>query len=136
LEDTGRRAPRNERLVELTFRVGYDGDSNETSFDSDKDAPRLAFDDDVFAPEAFDVRTIPSGKSRDVALVYHIDADASYVDLLFDSGDFQDPWATDIELPPLLARDKASRAEQVDHSEDDSSFDSSDDGSSDELADS
>jgi hypothetical protein len=128
LEDTGRRAPRNERLVELTVRVSYDGDSDETSFDDDKDAPRLAFDDNVFAPDAIAVRTIQSGKSHDFALVYRIEEDTSYVDLVFDSGDFQDRWASDIVLPPLLERDRATRADQVDHSEDDASdeFDSSD----------
>jgi len=131
LEDSGRRAPRDKRLVELTVRVGYDGDSDETSFDSSDDAPRLSYEDHLLIPDAFDTRTIESGHSHDFVMVYGIDEQASYVDLVVDSSDFE----MGVELPALADDDQASRDAEGDGTKADSraEVDSSDESSDDEL---
>jgi hypothetical protein len=145
LEDTGRRAPRDQRLVQLKVRVGYNGDSDQMSFSSAEDAPRISIGDNSFAPDAFDTKTIASGKTHDFVMVYPIAETASRMDLVLDAG--SESMETDIELPSLLdgatAKDKADSAnddsdDELDSSSDnsDDSFDESDDSSDDSWDDS
>jgi hypothetical protein len=136
LEDTGRRAPRDQRLVQLKVRVGYNGDNDQMSFNSGDDAPLISIDDKTFAPDAFDTKTIESGETRDFVLVYPIAETASRMDLVLDDGN--EKMETGIELPSLLDGDAAQQDDDLDSSSDDSDdeFESSDDDSDEEADDS
>jgi len=133
LEATGRRAPRDQRLVQLKVRVGYDGDNDQISFSAADDAPRISIGDKTFVPDAFDTRTIESGETHDFVMVYPIAETASRIDLVLDAG--REEMASDIELPSLLDSDTTQQDDEVDSQRDDSDdeVDSSDDDSDDEL---
>jgi hypothetical protein len=137
LVDSGRRAPRDQRLVELKVRVGYEGSSRQVSFSSASDAPRLVFKEQTFAPDAFDTRTISSGDTSDFVMVYPIAEAASHIDLTLDGG--REELETGIELPSLLDRDSvAGRARESATSHEDSDEDefiSNDDSESDDWSD-
>jgi hypothetical protein len=121
LEDSGRRAPRDHRFVELTVRVGHEGDSSK-SF-AIGDAPRLAIGERSVAPEDFDGERIDGGESLDFVMVYAIDEDASDFDLVVDMG--EDLFTTSVELPSLLKNDDASF--------DDGTYDEDDDAYADDC---
>jgi hypothetical protein len=131
LEDTGRRAPRDQRLVELTVRVGYNGDNEQVSFSSSDDAPRILAGDKTLAPDTFDTKTIASGATHDFVMVYPIAETASRMDLL-DAA--KEKMQTGIELPSLDG-DTAKKTDKADSSRNDSSdeADSSSDDSGDEF---
>jgi hypothetical protein len=137
LVDSGRRAPRDQRLVELKLRVGYEGSRDEVSFSSTSDAPQLAFKGRTFAPEAFDTGTIANGDTRDFVLVYPIAEAASHIDLTLDGG--KEELESGIELPSLLdhgsaaARDGETVSSHDDTDEDE--FVSNDDSGSDDWSD-
>lgn len=144
LEETGRRAPRDQRLVQLKVRVGYNGDDDQVSFSSSEDAPRISIGDKTFAPDAFDTKTIDNGETRDFVMVYPIAETASRMDLVLDAG--QEEMETGIRLPSLLDGDTVQSDDEADNSSDDSddeadnadddsdeSFDESDDSSEDSF---
>jgi hypothetical protein len=137
LVDSGRRAPRDHRLVELKVRVGYEGSSGEVSFSSVSSAPRLAFKDQTFSPDAFDTRTISSGDTRDFVLVYPIAEAASHIDLTVAGG--KEELESGIELPSLIHHDPAaahdSEAASSQDDSDDEEFSFNDDSGSDDSAD-
>ena len=139
LVDSGRRAPRDHRLVELKVRVGYEGGSGEVSFSSASDAPRLVFKDQTFAPDAFDTRTISSGDTRDFVMVYPIAEAASHIDLTLDGG--KEELESGIELPSLMdhdaatSRDSETASSHDDSDEDEFSFNDDSDESSDDSDD-
>jgi hypothetical protein len=132
LVDSGRRAPRDQRLVELKVRVGYEGSRDEVSFSSTGNAPRLAFDGQTFSPDAFDARSISSGDSHDFVMVYPIAEAASHIDLTVDGG--KERLERDIELPSLLDQAVAAHDSETASSRDDSDDDefTSNDDSDDE----
>ncbi|MEO8177304.1 MAG: hypothetical protein ABI895_00600 [Deltaproteobacteria bacterium] len=135
LEATGRRAPRDQRLVQLKVRVGYEGDDDKISFSATDDAPRISINGKTFVPDAFDTKTIESGETHDFVMVYPIAETASRMDLVLDAG--TEEMATDIELPSLLDGDTTQQDDEVDSQSDDSDdeFDSSDDDSDDSFDD-
>lgn len=136
LVDSGRRAPRDHRLVELKVRVGYEGSSDEVSFSSAGNAPRLAFNDQAFSPDAFDTRSISSGDSHDFVMVYPIAEAASRIDLTVDGGKMH--LERDIELPSLLDQAVPAHDSETASSRDDSDDDefiSNDDSDEDRWSD-
>jgi len=141
LVDSGRRAPRDHRLVELKVRVGYEGSSSAVSFSSSSDAPRLAFNDQSFSPDAFDTGSISSGDTRDFVMVYPIAEAASHVDLTIDGG--KESLEQDIVLPSLVdhdavaAHDSETAGSSDDSDDDEFTFkdDSDDDNGSDDSDD-
>ena len=86
LESSGRRADRDQRLVELTVRVGNASDDSAT-FDASDEAVRISVDGSYISPEKFDAKTLASGEHHNFVLVYSIRENLSAFDLLIDLGD-------------------------------------------------
>jgi hypothetical protein len=86
LESSGRRADKDQRLVELTVRVGNASNASAT-FDSSDDALRLAVDGSKVSPEQFDSKTLGSGEHLNFTLIYSIKENLTAFDLVVDMGD-------------------------------------------------
>ncbi|MEY4545068.1 MAG: hypothetical protein RL685_1263 [Pseudomonadota bacterium] len=125
LESSGRRADKDQRLVELTVRVGNAGDSSVT-FNSSDDAVRLAVDGSKISPEQFDSKTLGSGEYQNFTLIYSIKENLSAFDLVVDLGD--EIREASVDLPG----DTKDGDEVTDDDSNDEDFISDDDSSDDE----
>jgi hypothetical protein len=122
IAESGRRAPRDQRLVALTVRVGYEGDFS-YSFSTDDDGPRISFNGSSHEADNGRIETIGSGDTEDFVLIYGVDEDATEFDVVFDTGD-PEVERVAVEVPSLLPS-------EADESEADESSDESSDESED-----
>jgi hypothetical protein len=135
LLSSGRRAPLDQRLVQLTVRASNTGASS-LSFDAREDGPRISLDDDSIVAAEGQVEKIKSGATREFVMVYAIDEAVRQFDLVLDLDD-EAGSCVSVELPPLAGdadADTASDGDSASDSED--AADSSDDSDSDDEVDS
>jgi len=138
LLSNGRRAPLDQRLVQLTVRAANTGGSS-VSFDTEDDGPRISFDDKSIVADEVQVEAIESGESRRFVMIYAIDEGVSEFDLVFDASD-EESGCFSVDVRGLLASnedaDSDSASDGDSASDSDDAVDSSEDSDSDDEADS
>jgi hypothetical protein len=99
---SGRRAPRDQRLVALTVRVGYEGNFSH-SFSTDDEGPRLSYNGSSHVSDDNQIDTIEGGESQEFTLVYSVDENVDELDVVFNTGD-PDLDRVQVDLPSLLPK--------------------------------
>jgi len=138
LLSNGRRAPLDQRLVQLTVRAANTGGSS-VSFDTAEDGPRISVEDESILADEVQVEEIESGETRKFVLVYAIDESASEFDLVFDASD-EEGGCLRVDVRGLLASDEDADSDSASDgdsaSDSDDAVDSSEDSDSDDETDS